>query len=473
MFLKQLNKALLSSSVIGRGCFSAGLFLSSTVLSAVLMTAVLSVSDIGVSAVYAQDKKLTKQEKENRLKYKNAVSQRRKSVGATCAKRLTKVQEFTEAEDWRAAESELSSALNRGCSPGFEHSQVNRYLGYVYYAQDKIKPAIRAYLALVNEPESDEQQRTDTRYTVAQLLFVTEDYAGAVKQLEAWMSEVTIVDPGGKILLARGYYQLNRKKDALRLVEDVVNESVAAGQVPKENWLNFQWALYYEENNYKATIQVSNRLLTNYPKIKYWKQLAAMYGSLEQSKKEVIALELTYLQNGLDKEKQFIALAYQYLAMDIPYRAAQVLEKALKDGVVERNQKNLALLGSAYQRAQEYRKASPVLEEAAKKSSDGNAWSRLAGVYLNLNENEKALVAARNAIKKGGLKREDLAWMNRGTAEQALHCYKQAGKSFDKATKFPKTEKGARSWKKYVTNEGERRSNLIANGAKLATCKKV
>ena len=237
--------------------------------------------------------------------------------------------------------------------------------------------------------------------------------------------------------------------------------------------MNFQWALYYEKDNYKATIQVSNRLLTHYPKIKYWKQLSAMYGALEQTQKELMALEVTYLQNGLDKEKQFIALAYQYLAIDIPYRAAQVLEKAMDEEIVERTEKNLALLGSAYQRAQEYRKASPILEEAAKKSSDGNAWSRLAGVYLNLDENEKALVAARNAIKKGKLKREDLAWMSRGTAEQALHCYKAAEKSFAKAAKFKKTEKGARSWKRYVTIEGDRRRKLIANGAKLATCKKV
>ena len=111
--------------------------------------------------------------------------------------------------------------------------------------------------------------------------------------------------------------------------------------------------------------------------------------------------------------------------------------------------------------------------QKAKKSEDGNAWSRLAGVYLNLNENEKALVAARNALKKGDLKREDLAWMNRGTAEQALHCYKDASKSFAKAAKFEKTEKGAKSWKAYVTNEGERRNKLISNGADLATCKKV
>lgn len=460
MSLKRLN-----TSWLGRLCLTTSLVFTASVI--------MIGSDIGVNQAYAQEKKLSKAEKESKLKYKNAVSQRRKSVGTSCAKRLTKVQEFTEAEEWGPAEKELRSAFTRGCSPGFEHSQVNRYLGYVYYAQDKIKLAIKAYLALINEPEADAQQRTDTRYTAAQLLFVTEDYPQAVKQLEAWVKEAAIVDPGGKILLARGYYQLNRKTDALNLVEEVVRESVAAGQVPKENWLNFQWALYYEKDKYKETILVSNRLLTNYPKIKYWKQLAAMYGALENGKKELLALEVTYLQNGLDKEKQFVALAYQYLAVDIPYRAASLLDKGMQNGTIERNEKNLALLGSAYQRAQEYRKASPVLEEAAKKSANGNAWSRLAGVYLNLNENAKALVAARNAIKKGGLKREDLAWMNRGTAEQELHCYSAAAKSFDRAIKFKKTEKGARSWKQYVQREGDRRSKLIANGAKLATCKKV
>jgi hypothetical protein len=54
-----------------------------------------------------------------------------------------------------------------------------------------------------------------------------------------------------------------------------------------------------------------------------------------------------------------------------------------------------------------------------------------------------------------------------------LHCYSAAAKSFDRAIKFKKTEKGARSWKQYVQSEGDRRSKLIANGAKLATCKKV
>ena len=462
--MKLLKQAGVVRSVMGR---AAALFFATLLLSVA--------SPLWVENSWAADetKKLSKAEKEARLKYRNSVTQRRKSVGKSCAKKLEKAQGFFEEEDWTSAESALASAANRGCTSGFERSQVNRYLGYVYYAQDKIPAAIQAYMALIDEPDADPQQRTATRYTVAQLRFMTENFPAAIEQLEAWQREAVIVDPGGEILLARAYHQVNRKDEALALVERVVVEVVAAGVVPKESWLNFQWALYYERANYRATILVSNRLLANYPKVKYWKQLSAMYGALSDAEKEMLALEVTYLQDGLDKEKQFVALAYQYLAIDIPYRAAQVLDKAMADDKVERSEKNLEILGSAYQRAQEFKKASPILEEAAKQSEDGGVWSRLSSVYLNLNENKKALVAARNALKKGGLKREELAWMNRGSAEAALHCYRAAEKSFNRASKFEKTEKGAKNWKKYVKNEGDRRRKLIANGAPLATCIEV
>lgn len=419
-------------------------------------------------------KRLSKAEKEANLKYKKGITRKRKAVGAGCAKRLEKVQELTAEENWSGAERELKASFSsRGCKEGFEHSEVNRFLGYVLYSQEKYKEAIEAYLAVVNEPEADNQKRTDTRYTAAQLMFVTENFKGAVEQLELWKEEVSVVDKGGLILLARGYYSLDRKADALVLVEQVMAQAKEVEQVPRESWLNFQWVLYYEKNEYKKAVGVNHVLLTHYPKIKYWKQLSAMYGALEQTDKETLALELTYLQRGLDKEKQYVALAYQYMALDIPYRGALILAKAMKAGHVERSEKNLDILGAAYQRAQEYTQASPALEAAAKKSSKGNSWSRLAGVYLNLNENKKALDAAKNALKKGGLKREDLAWMNRGSAEASLHCYKDAASSFAKAAKFEKSKKSALNWKKYVEAEGERRRKLISNGAPLSGCKKA
>ena len=437
----------------------------------------MSVALVGVSTVpvaYAADeKKLTKEEKEARLKYKDKKVRQRKALGRACQKKISKWGEFVESKDWAGAEQMLTQSLARACDTSFEKATVFNQLGYVYYALDRVDDSIDYYRKMTREEDADLKQKIRARYVVAQLMMSKERYKEAAQELELWMSEATIVDRGGRVLLAEAYARIDRKNDALKLVNDVIEETLRSDLIPKERWLVLKWSLMYEKQQFKELVGVSYLLLTHYPKVKYWKQLSAIYGQLSNDQQELLALEITYLLKGLNKEKQFLALAYQFLAVDMPFQAGQVLEKAMEAEQVERTEKNLALLGSAYQRAQEYQKASPVLEEAGKLASDGNTYSRLASVYLNLNENEKALVASRNALKKGGLKREDLAWMNRGNAEQALHCYKDAARSFTRAAKFEKTAQSAASWRKYVEKEGSRRAKLIASGAKLSRCKRV
>ena len=443
-------------------------------LVALLAIVVVGGNTVLVEPAVAQDKKkLSKEEKEKNLKYKNTKAKQSRSVGTACAKKIDKVQELIEEEKWAAVKKDLNSALTKACSTGYEKTQVWNLLGYASYSLDDVLGALRYYRMIIEEPEADDRMRTSMRYTVAQLCAMQEDFACTVKQLEKWLEEVAIVDPGGKYLLSRAYYETGRVDDALKLINQVISDEFAAGNTPKESWLSFQWAIYYEKEDYKSTIPVSHHLLTYYPATKYWKQLAAMHASLENEQKALLTLELAYIQNGVKLEREIVALAYQYLAFEVPFKAAKVLQKGIDAGIVEKTEENIELLGSSYQRAQEFEKASPILEQAAKMSKKGNAYSRLASVYLNLDQNEKALLASRKALKKGGLDRADLTWMNKGSAETALHCYKDAAKSFRKALKSEKTKKGASNWLKYVEYEGNRRQKLIANGAKLATCKKV
>ncbi len=443
--------------------------------------AVLSLLLTAASAsLYAQDaeqapaaEKVEEESAEEGLKYQNTQTRRRRTASPECSERQQRIQARFEEEDWVGAEQEARSAMRRACKPGFEHSEINNWIGVALFQQDKVPEAIAAYLKVVEEPEADPDKRIRVRYNMAQLMFMQEDYNNSIKHLEIWIQEAETVDRGGKILLSKAYYNIEKKDKALELVEEVMAESREMQSVPKEGWLSFQWVLYYERNEYRKAVSVSHALLTYYPKTKYWKQLTAMFASLEDEKNELLGLEITYMQNGLDKEKQLMALAYRYLAFDTPFRAAYLIEKGMEEGMIERTQKNLEVLGSAWQRSQEFGRASPVLEEAAAMSDDGNVWSRLAGVYLNINENQKAFDAANKALAKGSLKREDLTWMNKGTAEASMHCYKDAEKSFEKAATFPKTESGATSWKKYVIAEGTRRANLVKRGAKLAGCQKA
>jgi tetratricopeptide (TPR) repeat protein len=413
------------------------------------------------ASVFAED--------EEESKYADVKTKQRQAVGQKCGKVLEGVQELTEAEKWQQAKSALTGALS-ACTTSYERSQVYNFLGYVYYSLDSYNEAINTYKKMLNEPEVDERQAISTRYTVAQLYLVIEDYANAAKELEAWMRVSPIVGSDAKVLLGQAYYQLNRKTEALRLVEEAISEQESKGNLPKEGWWSLQRVIYYERNDYRRVVDILKKLIKHYPSFSYWRQLGGMYSELNQDMNQLVATELTYLAGNLDQERQLLSLAYMYIGAEAPYMAARILEKGMKEGKIKRTGENLEVLGLAYQQGQDNKKALPVLEQAAKASGKGSLYSRLSGVYLDLDQNEKSVVAARNAVKRGGVKRIDITYMNMGNALINMHCYNDAIKAFQKAAKDDRSAKYARQWIQYAENEGERRTKLIKSGAKISGC---
>lgn len=415
---------------------------------------------------------VAKAEEEKERKYEDVKTKQRHAVGQKCAKVLEGVQELTEAEKWNQAKNSLEAAMG-SCTTSYEKSQVYNFLGYVYYSLERYGDAINAYKKMINEPEVDERQAINTRYTIAQLYLVEEDYANAARELEAWMKVSPIVGPDAKVLLAQAYYQLDRKRESLKLVQEAIREQEAKGNLPKEGWWSLERVIYYENGDYKTVVEILKKLIKHYPSFSYWRQLGGMYAELNQEMNQLVATDLVYLAGQMDQEKQIISLAYMYLGAEAPFMAAQIIEKGMKEGKIKRNGENLEILGLAWQQGQDAKKALPILEEAAKASGKGAIYSRLAGVYLDLDENEKSVVAARNAIKRGGVKRIDITYMNMGNALINLHCYDDAVKAFRNAAKDDRSVKYARQWIEYAEREGDRRGKLVEAGAKIATCKRV
>src|SRR5690606_16877369 len=359
------------------------------------------------------------------------------------------------------------------CKTSYEKSQVYNFLGYVLYSQDKYKEAVQAYTNMIREPEADQQQVINTRYTVAQLYLILEDYPSAIRELEAWMKVSPTVNADAKVLLAQAYYQTERKNDALRLVEEAIREQESKGVLPKEGWWSLQRVLYYEKDDYKRVVDILKKLIKHYPSFSYWRQLGGMYGELNQEINQLVATEVTYLAGDLDEERQLVSLAYMYMGAGAPYMGARIIETGMKEGKIKRTGENLEVLGLAYQQGNDSKKALPVLEEAAKAAGKGSLYARLSGVYLDLDENEKSVAAARNAISRGGVDRIDITYMNLGNALINLHCYDDAIKAFRQAANSERCAKYAQQWIEFAEKEGERRGKLIESGAKIQGCKKV
>lgn len=411
--------------------------------------------------------------------YQDTKTRQRQAVGQACANQLEPVQALLQGDTTPSRTQlaglveQLHDLLERTCTSSYEKSQVYNLLGYSHYSLEQYSRAIDNYLRMLAEPEVDDRQKVATRFTVAQLYFMQEDYDRAVRQLELWLTEAPEPRSDGRILLAQAYYYLKRQDESLRLVNQVVAEVLSSGKVPKESWWSLQRMLYYERGENQKVVAVLKQLVTHYPHPRYWQELGGIFGQLERSGDQLAVMDLLHLQRQLKDQRQLLSLAYLYLGADVPFRAARILDEGMKNGIIEPTAKNLETLGGAWQLARETDKALPVLQRAANVSDSGAIASRLASAYLDANDNAATVREARNALRKGDLSRPGLTRLTLGAALVNLNCYWEAEPVFQAAAADEKIRKTAQQWLQYIRSEAARRDQLMENGAAIAGCQSI
>jgi tetratricopeptide (TPR) repeat protein len=309
-------------------------------------------------------------------------------------------------------------------------------------------------------PELGERQRTETLYTLAQLRFTIEDWAGAIKIMQDWLKAVENPPPEPFILLASAYYQLEKYSEMIQPIERAMAIAQARDKPVREQWWLLLRVAYYELNNIPEVVRILEILVTNWPKKGYWTMLSGMYGELNQEANQLAAYEAAYDQGLLDDGKEHVALAQLLMQGEAAYKAAKILQKGFDEGLIERTVTNYRLLSQAWQVAAEFDKAISPLKKAAEIAEDGELDVRLANSYLNLSRYEECAKAARAGLKRGGLDRPGTARELLGMCTFELDDYDAAIKSFRQAAKDKKIEKRARNWIKYIESEQARINQL-------------
>lgn len=348
-----------------------------------------------------------------------------------------------------------AAALN-----SYELANLYNLYAFIYYSQEQYDKALEAYNKVIEQPDIPVALEVNTRYTVAQLYFVMEQWKRGLDELQKWMGMVDNPGANAYVLMAQGYYQLEDYDKALSNVERAISMFRQEGKVPREQWLTLARFLYYEKGNIDKAIAVLEELVTHYPKKDYWVQLSYMYGEKKQDKKQLAAMETAYVQGMLEQERELLNLAYLFLANDVPYKAGKVVDKGIKEKKIEATAKNLELLANAWRAAQEIKWSIPVMEQAAQKADDGDLYARLGNIYVDGEEYKKAIDAINAGFQKGGVKRPDTANLVLGMAYFNTDQYDKARKAFDAAKKDKRSKDYAEQWLQYMESELERQRSL-------------
>jgi len=401
-------------------------------------------------------------EAQQKEKKKEQKTRKTPAIRAKTFKKLSAAQELAEENKFAEAEAVLDEVKAKADSlNSYELAQMYNFYAFIHYAAEKYDAAINDYRQVLKQENIPLALELSAHYALAQLFFVTEDYRSAVKEMNAWFALADNPGATSYVLLGQAYYQIKDFDPAIKSIEKAIAIYQEKGKVAKENWYLLLRVMYHEKGNLKKVREIVETLVDLYPKKEYWLQLSGIYGEQKKPYDQLTMMDVAYIQGLLDREGEFLNLSYMYLGQDVPYKAAKILEKSIADGAVEGNVKNLETLANAWRASQEIEKSIPVLEKAARLSDDGELFARLGQLYLDNDEYEKAVKAIRQGLKKGGVKRKDIANVVLGMSLFNLDRLGEAEKAFMQASKADKrSRKMANQWLNYLTKERERRKKL-------------
>lgn len=429
-----------------------------SVKALVAMVLVLCFATAPVSQVYAAQSGGENAEKQVEKKKKRRVK-RAQTLRPKIYKKLEEARVLSDEKKYDEALETLTS-LEKRKRNSYEKAMTHNMFAYVHFNQENYDAAIQSYEKVVANKKIPDSLMQGTLYSIAKLYLMQENYQAALKPLNEWFSLVEKPSGEAHILRAQIYFQLEQYKKALPDVKVAIAGEKAKGKNPRENWLMLERAVYYQNKDFKSLARCLQDLATLYPKAQYWVQLAAVYSELNMPLKELSALEAAHEQNLLTNESELVNLAQALLGQEVPYKAAKILADGMKAEQIEINAKNLSLLGDAWMIAKEYDNAIKVMTQAAKMSSSGKDFYKLAQIHTERQEWDQALSNVDSALNDADFNKKADAQVLRGLVLFNLDNLADAQGAFEAASEFESSKKMANQWLAYIEGERKRREYM-------------
>ena len=135
-----------------------------------------------------------------------------------------------------------------------------------------------------------------------------------------------------RVLLASALFGQADYDNALTHLSKAIGEARSNGGSPPENWLSMLASVHYEREDFVAMRRVMEYLVSLYPRDHHLMNLAALHGQLGDTERQLSLVEALMDDGRLQREQHLRMLASLFMALDLPYKAAKLLEQELADG---------------------------------------------------------------------------------------------------------------------------------------------
>jgi tetratricopeptide (TPR) repeat protein len=373
-------------------------------------------------------------------------------------KQLNAIYEDVGEERYDQAYVDLQKLLGRAGRDTYLQAVLNQALAQVEWARGNYDPALRYFETAVELNTLPDEAHFALMYQIAQLYFMKDRYDDALANLDLWFCTV----PPEKITSAAYVLKASifaQKGDFPGTLE-AIDAAIAMDPDPKESWYQVKLAAHYELEQYPQAADTLEILISRWPDTKlYWTQLSQIYYKLKQDDRALAVMALAYRKDLLDKQSDITYLSSLYSNSEVPYKAAEVLEKGIRDGVVQPSKSHWTIVADTWYAAEELERSLAAYEEAGKVASDGELDLRRGYILVDLERWPAALEALDLALEKGGLddRRTGEAYLLRGMTQFNLGNLDSASADWGRAGRFERSRDAARQWMNHLEEERRRR----------------
>jgi len=310
--------------------------------------------------------------------------------------RLGKAQKLMASEKFVKALDLLTKLESSAGKNKFALSQVYQTRAYIYAQTEKYDLSIADFRRVVELGALPITPLLNSYYALSQVLASKERYKEALPYIQDYLNTKTPPRADAYFFYGQLLFQVKKSKIAIGFIEKA-NRLL---EKPNKTWLSFLTSLYFEASQFSEAADTLQKIIALDSKNKkYWKQLSSVYIAMEDEKKALAALESALKYLIFDEEKEILRVVNMAIYLDIPYKAAQYLKIAMKNGLVEKNSQNLELLSDALNAAKEVDEAIRVMAQSVELTDDPEKYFKLGQLQIAAERWVPALEALTRAIK--------------------------------------------------------------------------
>jgi tetratricopeptide (TPR) repeat protein len=377
-------------------------------------------------------------------------------------KKIERYSEFIADEKYAEARSGFNSMLAKlNDRDAYVQAIIYQMLGHLDSTAGNYAQAAANFKKAIDLDALPNRTHFQMMRQRAQLLMIEGNHRAGLKAMDEYFKIADEIPDSAFAIKANAHAQL----EEFREVKKAIKQAISLSDKPKENWYGLLLAAHSELSEYREMADVLKTLITINPKKKsYYMQLSSVYFTLKEDKNALASLVLAYENNVLDKETDYMQLFKMYSFNDIPFKAGQVLQKALEEDKVKSNFDHWKQLGQTWYNARELDKALAAYDKASEYAKDGEIDITRAYLYVDMEKWPKAVESIQSALQKGGLDdtKTGNAWLMLGMSQASLKNYSQAREAFNKASNYKKSRNNAQQWLNHLKNLEQRAQREVA-----------